>query len=33
MKPERFKTKGGSCTKAFPGYNIHILNNEGEEIN
>ena len=23
-KPERFKTKGGSCTKAYPGWDIHI---------
>ncbi len=32
MSPERFKTKGGSCTKCFPGYDIRILDNQGQEI-
>lgn len=32
-QPERFTTKGGSCTKAYPGYDIHILDDAGHEIN
>lgn len=27
-KPHRFTTKGGSCTKAYPGYDIHIVSDE-----
>lgn len=32
MYPERFVTKGGSCTKCFPGYDVWIVNNEGKEL-
>eukprot|EP01130_Rhizamoeba_saxonica_P003296 TRINITY_DN1404_c0_g1_i1.p1 TRINITY_DN1404_c0_g1~~TRINITY_DN1404_c0_g1_i1.p1 ORF type:complete len:679 (+),score=142.47 TRINITY_DN1404_c0_g1_i1:282-2039(+) len=28
----RFPTKYGSCTKAVPGYSIHVLNDEGVEL-
>lgn len=30
--PHRFPTKAGSCTKPFPGFDIRILNDEGEEL-
>ena len=30
--PHRFPTKAGSCTKPYPGYDIRILNDEGEEL-
>lgn len=32
MTPERFSTKGGSCTKCFPGFDVRILDNEGNEL-
>jgi propionyl-CoA synthetase len=28
MKPERFPTKGGSCTKPYPGYDVQILKDD-----
>lgn len=32
LKPERFGTKGGSCTKSFPGYSIKIFGDDHKEI-
>jgi propionyl-CoA synthetase len=32
MQPERFKTKGGSCTKAYPGYDIYIKDDSGQLV-
>jgi propionyl-CoA synthetase len=32
MKPERFKTKGGSCTKAYPGWAISIKDDSGVTV-
>lgn len=30
--PERFATKGGSCTKPYPGFDIHIMDEDGKEL-
>ena len=32
LKPQRFGTKGGSCTKSFPGYSIKIYGDDKKEI-
>lgn len=31
-QPERFTTKGGSCTKAYPGFDVQVLDDEGHRI-
>jgi len=31
-KPERFPIKAGSCTRAFPGYDIRIFGDDKKEI-
>lgn len=31
-KPEQFPTKGGSCTKPYPGYDIRIMDEDGNEL-
>ena len=32
MYPERFTTKGGSCTKPYPGYDVRIFDDNKNEI-
>ena len=32
VAPQRFATKGGSCTKPYPGYDIRILDDHAEEL-
>lgn len=31
-KPQEFPTKGGSCTKPYPGFDIHIMDEDGKEV-
>lgn len=31
-RPERFATKGGSCTKAYPGWNIQIMDEGHQQV-
>lgn len=32
IRPQRFSTKGGSCTKPFPGYEVNIFSDEHKDI-
>lgn len=32
VHPQQFETKGGSCTKPYPGYDVRILDDHGVEL-